>query len=59
MQTKECALCHRIGYRAFVPYGSELWRCTRDDLCARRVERRTRLGFDDWTSRRARPTQGL
>lgn len=33
---KECALCHRIGYRAFVPYGSEGWCCFRDDLCRKR-----------------------
>ncbi|WP_396909966.1 hypothetical protein [Mycolicibacterium sp.] len=41
MRTKECYLCHRIGTRAYVPYGDSAWRCTRDDLCRLRTQQRT------------------
>lgn len=47
METKECVHCHRIGYRAFVPYGEREWVCARDDLCRRRVE--TRAAVADLT----------
>lgn len=33
MESKECYLCHRIGYRGFVGYGDWAWCCYRDDLC--------------------------
>jgi hypothetical protein len=39
MQLKECEVCHRVGYKAFVPYGDAGWRCGRDDLCRARVHR--------------------
>lgn len=39
--SKECALCHRIGSKAFVTYGVEQWRCSRDDLCRTRAILRT------------------
>jgi hypothetical protein len=35
-ETRECHLCHRIGYRAFVPYGDWAWRCLHDNVCIRR-----------------------
>lgn len=37
---KECKLCGRIGTRGFVTYGSEDWRCGRDDLCRQRQAKR-------------------
>lgn len=39
-QTKECRLCHRIGQRAFVPWGSEGWECSNDRACRARAARR-------------------
>ncbi|SIA22802.1 hypothetical protein [Mycobacteroides abscessus] len=36
MESKECRICHRIGYRGFVPYGESMWECSRDDLCETR-----------------------
>lgn len=44
--TLECALCHRMGRRLFVPYGSEGWVCSRDDLCRARRRRREQGAFD-------------
>lgn len=41
-QTKECRLCHRIGYRGYFPSGDYGWVCTRDDLCLKRVAQRER-----------------
>lgn len=43
MESKECRICHRLGYRGFSPYGESLWRCTRDDLCS---QRRIAKGYD-------------
>lgn len=45
-ETKECEVCHRIGYRSFVPSGSERWRCLRDDVCAVRAAKRVRAEHD-------------
>lgn len=39
-ESKECYLCHRIGYRAYVPYGDWAWRCLYEIPCARRAGRR-------------------
>ena len=39
-ESKECYLCHRIGYRAYVPYGDLAWRCLYEIPCARRAGRR-------------------
>ena len=39
-QTKECRRCHRIGQRAFVPWGSEGWECSDDRACRGRADRR-------------------
>lgn len=39
MGLKECHACHRVGSRAFVPYGDDAWCCSRDDLCRARVQR--------------------
>lgn len=36
VESKECRICHRIGYRGFVSYGESMWRCFRDDLCETR-----------------------
>jgi hypothetical protein len=41
-ESKECRLCHRIGYRGFVPYGDWAWCCSRDDLCRERRARQIR-----------------
>lgn len=43
MESKECRICHRIGYRGFVGYGESMWRCFRDDLCDKR---RSAKGYD-------------
>lgn len=42
MQLKECGICHRVGFRAFVPWGDVGWCCARDDLCRDRVQRTVR-----------------
>lgn len=38
MESKECRLCHRIGYAAFVASGGEnnIWECSNDRACSRR-----------------------
>lgn len=38
-ESRECGICHRIGYRSFVIYGSEGWRCLNETACARRAAR--------------------
>lgn len=43
-ESRECAICHRIGYRAFVIYGSEQWRCLHEVACARRNSQRSLSG---------------
>jgi hypothetical protein len=39
-ESRECHLCHRVGYRAFVPYGDWAWRCLYEKPCYRRIGRR-------------------
>lgn len=39
-EARECGVCHRIGYRAFVIYGSEGWRCLHESACRRRADER-------------------
>lgn len=39
----ECHLCHRLGSRGFVPWGSEGWECANDRACARRRSERERI----------------
>lgn len=46
-ESRACYLCHRVGYRGFVPYEDAAWRCLRDDVCARRRERQARNGYAD------------
>lgn len=46
-ESKECRICHRIGYRAFVPEGDYGWVCARDDLCrARAIMRMDAMGHE-------------
>lgn len=42
-EARECAICHRVGYRSFVPYGSEGWRCLHETSCSRRASQREYL----------------
>lgn len=35
-ETRECQLCHRVGYKWFVPYGDYGWVCMRERACIRR-----------------------
>ncbi len=42
-QTLMCHLCHRIGTRGFVPWGSEGWECSNDRACAARSSARERV----------------
>lgn len=51
MQTRECRICHRLGWRAFVPYGDSAWRCTHEGACARR---QGAAGYDRFGNRSAR-----
>lgn len=44
--SRECGICHRIGIRAFVPYGSEGWRCLHEEPCENRAAKRTRTEHD-------------
>lgn len=37
-EARECAVCHRIGYRSFVIYGSEGWWCLHEAACRRRAD---------------------
>lgn len=39
-ETRECGICHRIGYRSFIIYGSEGWRCLHETACRRRAASR-------------------
>jgi hypothetical protein len=39
----ECHLCHRLGSRGFVSWGSEGWECAYDRACARRRSERERI----------------
>ncbi len=39
-QTRECALCHRVGYRAYVPRGDCGWACLNEQACRERQSQR-------------------
>jgi hypothetical protein len=40
MQSRECRLCHRIGYLRFVPSGDYGWVCYHETPCLRRAVKR-------------------
>lgn len=43
-ESRESPICHRIGYRAFVIYGSDQWRWLHEVVCARRNSQRSLSG---------------
>lgn len=49
-QTLECHWCHRIGTRAFSPWGSEGWECSNDRACSERSRRRDRATLLELTN---------
>lgn len=42
-EARECDVCHRVGYRAFVISGSEGWRCLHETACRRRAAEREKV----------------
>jgi hypothetical protein len=46
-ESKECRLCHRIGYRGYAISGDYGWVCTRDDLCRARQSRAAKEEADE------------